>query len=260
MDPLSAQPAEPSQRWRLAYRRRPDAPPLPQRDQNAAWETALISSGLPIAGLDLAVPRPRLVFGASLTVGMPAERELLDLFLVERRSVAEVRERLVASLPTGHELIEVHDVWLGAPALSGQVAAADYRMSVTLVDGAMPDGAALMDAARRLLAAAALPRKREKGDRSIPYDLRPLVAGIEVQPGEADGAAVPAPADTTPHGAPHGAPVPAPAVQLRIRTRFDPERGVGRPEEVLAALSELAGVPLAAQSITRERLLLSGEA
>jgi hypothetical protein len=49
------------------------------------------------------------------------------------------------------------------------------------------------------------------------------------------------------------------AVGLRIRTRFDPERGVGRPEEVLAALSELAGAPLEVGSIVRERLVLAGE-
>jgi len=249
MDPLNAQPAEPRQRWRLVYRRRPDAPALPQRDQSAAWDAALISSGLPLAGLDLAVPRPRIVFAASLTVGMPAERELLDLFLVARRSVTEVRERLAGSLPTGHELIEVHDVWLGAPALSGQVVAADYRLNVTTLDGVMPDAAALAGGIRRLLAADALPRTRDKGGRAIPYDLRPLVAGIEVQPSIEVQAG-----DAAPKW------IPPWAVQLRIRTRFDAERGVGRPEEVLAALSELSGMALTAQSTTRERLFLAGEA
>ena len=168
----------------------------------------------------------------------------------ERRLVAgtEVRERLAGSLPTGHELIEVHDVWLGAPALSGQVVAADYRMNVTILSGAMPDAVALAGGIRRLLAAAALPRTRDKGGRAIPYDLRPLVAGIEVQP---NIGARPGDAATE--------PTPLRAVQLRIRTRFDPERGVGRPEEVLAALSELSGMSLTAQSTTRERLLLAGE-
>ena len=249
MDPLNAQPAEPRQRWRLVYRRRPDAPALPQRDQSAAWDAALISSGLPLAGLDLAVPRPRIVFAASLTVGMPAERELLDLFLVARRSVTEVRERLAGSLPTGHELIEVHDVWLGAPALSGQVVAADYRLNVTTLEGVMPDAAALAGGIRRLLAADALPRTRDKGGRAIPYDLRPLVAGIEVQPSIEVQAG-----DAAPES------IPPLAVRLRMRTRYDAERGVGRPEEVLAALSELSGMTLTAQSTTRERLYLAGEA
>jgi hypothetical protein len=185
---------------------------------------------------------------------MPAERELLDLFLVERRSVTEVRERLAGSLPTGHELIEAHDVWLGAPALSGQVVAADYRLNVTTLDGAMPDAAALAGGIRRLLAADALPRTRDKGGRAIPYDLRPLVAGIEMQPIiEVQPIIVAHAGDAATES------IPLRAVQLRIRTRFDPERGVGRPEEVLAALSELSGMALTAQSTTRERLLLAGE-
>ena len=100
-----------------------------------------------------------------------------------------------------------------------------------------PDRAALENACARLLAAPTLPRTRDKGGRSVGYDLRPLVTSIDVleaAPGRVAG--------------------------LRIRTRFDPEKGVGRPEEVLAALSELAGTPLEATATIRERLLLADEA
>ncbi len=226
------------QRWRLTYRRRPDAPPLPQRERLTAWEVGLIASGLPIAGLDLAVPRPRVVHAAPLGADIPAERELVDIFLVERRSVAEVRSRLATSLPAGHELVDVHDVWLGEPPLSGQVVAADYRLEVA---GGAEDRASLGTAAARLLGSTKLTRSRDKGGRSVTYDLRPLLAGIEVlEPG--------------PPGPP-GAPI-----ALRIRTRFDPERGVGRPEEVLAAMSEVIGTTFEASSTVRERLLLAGEA
>ncbi|HEX5148470.1 MAG TPA: DUF2344 domain-containing protein, partial [Candidatus Limnocylindrales bacterium] len=125
-----AAPAEPRQRWRVRFRRRPDAPSLPQREQLGAWESALGASGLPLAGLDLPVPRPRLVFAAPLGVGIPAEGELFDLFLTDRRPVAEVRSILAASMPAGHELVDVVDVWLGEPPLSGRVAAADYRLEL----------------------------------------------------------------------------------------------------------------------------------
>lgn len=227
-------PAEARQRWRVIHRRRPDAPPLAQREQLAAWEESLAVSGLPLAGLDLPVPRPRLVFAAPLAVGVAAERELVDLFLAERRAVAEVRVRLAGSLPAGHELIDVHDVWLGEPPLSGQVVAADYRVTVATIDGGAPDPAAIATACVRLLAAPALPRMRDKGGRSTSYDLRPLVA--DLRPTAGGGASI------------------------LIRTRFDRERGVGRPEEVVAALSELAGVVLTVRSTVRERLLLAGDA
>jgi radical SAM-linked protein len=231
-----AAPAEPRQRWRVRFRRRPDAPALPQREQLGAWETALAASGLPLAGLDLPAPRPRLVFAAPLGVGMAAEGELFDLFLTNRRAVAEVRPIIAASMPAGHELVEVFDVWLGEPPLSGRVAAADYRLELAATPDP-PDRAALENACARLLAAPALPRTRDKGGRSVGYDLRPLVTSIDVL--EA---------------------APGMGAGLRIRTRFDPERGVGRPDEVLAALSELAGTPLEATAIVRERLLLADEA
>ncbi|HEX5589606.1 MAG TPA: hypothetical protein VFX65_04885, partial [Candidatus Limnocylindrales bacterium] len=70
------------------------------------------------------------------------------------------------------------------------------------------------------------------------YDLRPLLAAIEV---------IRRPDDETRAGA------------LRVRTRFDPERGVGRPDEVVAAIGELVGAPPTVAAIVRERLLLAGE-
>ena len=227
--------AEPRQRWRVRFLRRPDAPQLPQREQLAAWEAALVASGLPLAGLDLPVPRPRIVQAAPLPVGMAAEGELIDLFLVDRRAVADVRIALAASMPAGHELVDVHDVWLGESPISGRVVAADCRVELATGAG-LPDRATLEAAIGRLMDAATLPRTRDKGGRSVDYDLRPLVAGIDVVPPS--------------HGRP-GA--------LRIRTRFDPARGVGRPEEVLAALSELAGTALRAGSIVRERLILADD-
>jgi hypothetical protein len=167
---------------------------------------------------------------------MAAEGELFDLFLTDRRAVAEVRPIIAASLPPGHELVDVFDVWLGEPALSGRVVAADYRLELATTPDP-PDRASLENACSRLLAAPTLPRTRDKGGRSVGYDLRPLVTSIDVLQA-----------------------APAAVAGLRIRTRFDPEKGVGRPEEVLAALSELAGTPLEATAIVRERLLLADEA
>jgi radical SAM-linked protein len=227
-----AAPREARQRWRITFARRADAPARAQREQVDAWEAGLAACGLPIAGLDLPRPRPRIVFAAPLPVGMPAERELVDLYLVERLAVADVRAALERALPEGHALIDLHDVWLGEPALSGQVAAADYVAD--LVAGTR---AFLEPAVRTLISRRTLPRTRDKGGKQVAYDLRPLVISV----------AIAADADSR---------IP---IRLRIRTRFDAERGVGRPEEVVAALAEIAGTPLEIDSMVRARVLLAAE-
>ena len=97
-----------------------------------------------------------------------------------------------------------------------------------------PSGEAVAAAARTLLAARTLPRERAKGDGTVRYDLRPLLAGIVVL--EA-----------------------GPPVTIRIRTRFHPELGTGRPDEVVLALADELGTTLAIDSIVRERLVLADD-
>jgi radical SAM-linked protein len=224
-EPLSSPPR---QRWRLVVARSGDAPRQAGRELTDAWDAALEASGLPVvraAGRS----RWRVAFGAPLPVEIAAERELVDIVLTELLPAWEVREALTGRLPEGWRLVEIHDVWLGAPSLASQVAAADYR-----IDLGDCDGAAITAAAAGLLSAATLPRERPKGGTTVRYDLRPLLIDLSV-------------AD------------PGPPVLLRARTRIDPVLGTGRPEEVLAALAEEAGTPLTAATMVRERLILASD-
>jgi len=161
---------------------------------------------------------------------MTAEREPAEIVLSEAVPVWRVRDALVRSLPTGWSLVDLYDVWLGAPALAGRVIGAVYR--VTLDTEADPE--AVVAAASGLLEAPQLTRMRRKGSETVAYDLRPLLAGIEVV--EA-----------------------GPPIVLRMQTRIHPERGSGRPDEVVAALADQLGRPVAPASIVRERLLLADE-
>jgi len=126
-------------------------------------------------------------------------------------------------------LIDAFDVWLGGPPLAGRVVAADYR--IELADGA--DVAGLEAAASDLIAATSISRDRVRGGSTVTYDLRPLLISITIQPG-------------------------SPAV-VRTRTRFDPELGTGRPEEVVAALGDRLGRALDVATIVRERLLVADD-
>ena len=221
---------EPKQRWRLVVRRSAEAPVLTQREVADTWEEAAAGSGLPVAWTDAATPRIRLSFGAPLPVGVAAEAELIDLYLTERLPTWRVREALASGLPAGWTLVDLYDVWPAGPALPGRVIAADYRIEVA----GTSDAAAVGAACARLMAAETIPRDRAKGGATVRYNLRPLLADI-------------------------GVVESGPPVVVRARTRFHPELGTGRPDEVVAALAESAGEPLEAASIVRELLILADE-
>jgi hypothetical protein len=221
-------PREPVQRWRLVLARDSVPPDAAQREQLSAWESAFGGCGLPVAGLDAPKPRPRFAIAAPLAATIPGEGELLDVWLVERQPAWRVREAFGAHLPAGWRLVDAYDVWLGEAALPGRVVASVYR---AVFEPGSVDSPGLAEAAAALLAADSLPRERRKGDNVIAYDLRPFVDDIEVA--ESDGATV-----------------------VRMTLRHDPEKGVGRPEELLATLGEASGMPLVPWAVVRERLVL----
>ena len=219
--------APPRQRWRLVVARTADAPRLAGRELTEAWEAAIDATGLPLhrpAGK----ARGRVAFAAPLQLGIAAEHELMDVFLAERVPIWRIREGLDGRLPEGWRLIDLFDVWVGAPALAGRVVGADYRVEL----GEAVDTDALSAAIRALLGARELPRVRQKGEASVAYDLRPLLASVSV-----DGS------DEHP--------------VLHVRTRIHPELGTGRPEEVVAALGDRLGRALEARTVVRERLILA---
>lgn len=222
-------PREAVQRWRLVLARDAIEPGAAGREQLSSWETALAGCGLPVAGLDAPKPRPRFAPAAPLAATVPGEAELLDVWLIERVPAWRAREALTAAMPAGHRLVDLYDVWLGEAALPGRVAASVYR--ATLPGGQVPPDA-LLAAAAGLMAEPALPRERRKGEATIAYDLRPFLDAIAV------------------------APAPDGTVVVTMTLRHDPEKGVGRPEEALAALGERAGVVLVPVSLVRERLVL----
>jgi radical SAM-linked protein len=219
-------PLDPRQRWRITFSRaaaRGEEVPT-GREYVARWEETLLHAGLPV--LTLASERPRIALGAPLPSGCSGERELLEFWLTDVAPVWAVREGIERNLPEGHRLQRLENVWIGAPALGGQIAAADYV--VTLAGG--PDAELLAAAARRLTAARSLPRERLKSGATKTYDLRPLILTLD-----------------------------AVGATLRMRTRIHPELGTGRPDEVVAALADDLGEDLAIERIVRTCLLLADE-
>jgi len=225
----------PRQRWRLVVARSVEVADATQREVADGWEAALLGSGLPIARGDAGRGRPRIAFAAALPSGVVAAAERIDVVLTQRWPVWRVREAITAVVPDGWRLVDLDDVWLGAPALPGQVVAADYRITLGMFSTTVPGGASqIARACEGLLAADRLERDRAKGGSVVRYDLRRLVIDLAVAE-------------------------PGPPVVLRARTRIHPELGTGRPEEVVAAIADSIGAELSISSIERKGLILADE-
>lgn len=211
------------QRWRIVYRRTKQAAELSQRDLEDAWLAALAASRLPLAPTGQAGRRPKVAFGPPIPVGATGERELVDIYLCERVALAEVEERLRNVVPDGCELVVVHDVWVGAPALQAAVVALDYRVEITVEPAVLPAAIqVLRAAAATILAARTLPQTRVRGGRVRDYDLRPMILDLRVGRVAED------------------------RVGIEMRLRVDPAAGVGRPDAVVRALIEVAEAGAAA--------------
>jgi len=222
------------QRWRLTFARETasEGEPASGREYTALWEAALENTGLPMASTDAG--RIRFALGAPLPARTAGRAELADLWLTERIAVWRIRDAIEPVLPAGHRLVALEDIWLGAPALAGRVAAADYRVTLATAT----DPATIEAAAQRLLAAREIPRDRVKGGAVKTYDLRPLLSSIVVEMAVAEADA---------------------PLFLLVRTRIHPELGSGRPEDVVAALADELGTPLDVAETIRERLVLAEE-
>jgi radical SAM-linked protein len=221
------------QRWRLVFARDEEARYLSHLDAVKGWERAFRRGEIPVATSEGFSPRPKLVFAAPLQLGMLAEHELADLFLAEKLTAPDLRERLVAGIPRGYRVLDLHDVWIGAAALAPRLAAADYRMTLLNVEQAR-----LADAAERLMGAERLQRERHKEARTITYDLRALLLGLRVGPPEP--AALPPAALPPAAGGIEAGPIAAAGLWMRLR--HSQNLGSGRADEVVAALADEMGM------------------
>jgi radical SAM-linked protein len=240
---VDAHPSEPRQRWRLVVARDAAARDLLHRDVAAAWEAALLASGLPVSMSEAATRRPRIAFAAPAPLGVVGERELIDVVLDDLVLMSDVRAATQAAAPTGYRLVDLFDVWVSGPTLASLVTAGDYR-AVAEVEAGEVTSAEIANGVAGLLAAPVIERVRRKGQGDVMVDIRPHLVDLRL------ARAAPA---TAPSGA-AGTPF-----ELWMRLRLGGEGGVGRPEEIVAALGERLGRALATRTLTRERIVLSDD-
>ncbi len=226
--------SEVRQRWRLVFARDEEARYLSHLDAVRLWERAFRRGGIPVATSEGFSPRPKLVFAAPLQLGMLAEHELADLFLADRLTAPDLRDRLAAGMPRGYRVLDLYDVWVGAPAIAPQLVAADYRMTLLNVEAAHVERTAA-----RLLARGTTAKGTAPGGQVRPR----TTCGRSCWTCESARRTRRQSRRTPPR---------TPATGLWMRLRHSQDSGAGRAEEVVAALADELGLAAEVGSVDNE--------
>lgn len=191
-------------------------------DLMRAMQRALRRSGLPLRYSQGFNPHILLTFAAPLSVGMPGQREIMEVPLEGQVSAEEFMRKLSAALPPDLPLLSARPVEDRHPAPMALLAAALYEAKLE----AVPEG--LTGAVGRFLQQEAIPVMRKTKSGLRPADIRPMIYDLRL-------------AGDTLHMA------------LALS-----EKATCKPDLLLQTLFDFAGVERPAARITRTQLL--GEA
>lgn len=172
-------------------------------DLQRLWERLLRRTRLPIRHSQGYHPRPRLNLASALPLGFISDAELLDFWMDESLSLAEIQTRLTNTAPPGLIIHSVVEVDLSEDSLQSQMVASEYE--IHFFDD--QEEQFLSKQIDVLMSADEIKRERRKKT----YDLRPLILYMEVIHSKKGG------------------------IVLRMRLKAEPN-ATGRPDEVLDQL------------------------
>lgn len=189
-------------------------------DLHSLWERAARRAALPLAYSQGFHPQPKLQLAAALPLGFSSRCEVADLRLETDIEMSGLAARLTQAMPEGIQIISVEQVDERAAPLQTRLDFAEYEVILP----PEVDEKTLRSSLDSVLRAGSLPRER----RGKPYDLKPLIAALELLHRDKF------------------------ILFMRLAAR---EGATGRPEEVLAAL----GIPFEITQIERTRLIFKPE-
>jgi radical SAM-linked protein len=158
-------------RFRLTFSKGEPVRYISHLDLMRTWERILRRAGLKLAHSQGFNPRPRLVFAAPLSVGVTSDAEIVDVVVEDELTADEILARVRPALPPGIELRGAVETPLDAPAVMGNVLAADY-----VVD--LASATSLQDRLADLLARDSAPYERIRKGVSKQSDMRPAVLNL----------------------------------------------------------------------------------
>jgi radical SAM-linked protein len=160
---------------RLRFAKRGDLRLVSHHDLLRCVERTLRRAELPIAHSQGFNPRPKIVFGLALALGIEGRNEVVDLELSEALAPAEVLQRLTSASPRGLD-------WLEASALAPGQAAPKVESVLYELGVPMDHHEATRCRLASLLASTQWPYTRHRDDRDVAIDVRPFLLGAELDP------------------------------------------------------------------------------
>ncbi len=188
-----------SLRIRLWFSKSGDLRLISHLDLMRCFERLIRRAAIPIASSQGFNPRPKIVFGLALALGVEGRRELVELELAAPMEPQVVLERLRNTAPEGLQLLEAVESPSSRPPT---ILSVSYEISVPAARAEQT-----RELIRDFLRRASVPFTRLREGRSRDIDLRPFLLAADV--GE-DG-------------------------RLEFQLEIDPA-GSARPEEILEAL------------------------
>lgn len=188
-------------------------------DLMRSMQRALRRSGLPVSYSQGFNPHILLSLAAPLSVGMSGEKEIMEVPLSLPVSENDFMHKLQQALPEGIQIVKCLLKEDALPAPMALLWAAQYVFRFT--DGAQP----LLNKVADFMAMEEVPAVRRGKKGEVRFNLRPLVYNLLVK-------------DNNLHA-----------------TLALSERGTAKPDILINALAELAGVPAPHYIATRTQLL-----
>lgn len=150
-------------------------------DIQKMWERSFRRAGLRPQYSQGFHPQPRIQIACPLPLGFIGRQELIDIWLDEEQTLAQVKKSLLPKLPEGITIDDLSVIDDKSPSTVNLVAYAEYI--VRMYDSTIT-AASLAKAIGQQLERESIPRVRNRKS----YDLRPLIQSVSISEGK-NGAA-----------------------------------------------------------------------